>query len=93
MGTRICCKCKMELNMNNFHFINKKLGLKSWMCKKCSKEYHANYSIENKEKLKNFYEKNKEKKLAKNRKWQKENKDKVRKLHSSEKYKKNAEKI
>lgn len=83
METKICKKCNIEKNIDEFTKNKKsKDGLKYW-CKQCVKEYNKQYkkeySIKNRDKIKN-----------KKREYYKLNKEKINK-HNKENYYKNKE--
>jgi hypothetical protein len=103
---KICSKCKIEKNKNEFGIDNySKTGLTS-QCKLCRNEYNKNsenfkilkkkYKIDNyeliKKQNKEYYNKNKIKILDKNKKWSNENKDRHRYL-TKEWSKNNKEKL
>lgn len=62
-GNKICCKCKIEQNLNNFCKNKNNFDNKNNKCKKCSQEYYKN----NKERHSNY-----------NKKYNKKHKDKLR---------------
>ena len=47
MKTKVCTKCKIEKDIDNFSKSNKKDGLSYW-CKECFKIYTKNNYLKNK---------------------------------------------
>ena len=47
METKICCRCKQEKPVSEFH---KKKDKYQWICKECRKKYHRQHYLANKEK-------------------------------------------
>lgn len=84
---KICSKCGLELNVNNFCKDKRhKDGLAS-SCKKCHKEVCQKYRENNRDKISernykeynaNYYEENKEREKERSRNYGKNNKDKVK---------------
>lgn len=82
MNTKICSKCCIEKNIDEFAKDKKtKDGLRCW-CKLCNKEYNNKYFNDNKEKIlnhqKEYYKNNKDIMLEKQRKYCQEHKDEIR---------------
>jgi len=100
--TKICSRCKIKKNTNDFDFRNKKNGwLFSW-CKQCRKDYYnenkehfqkykKNYKKENKEKIKQqdkeYRKKNKERLKLKDIDYRKNNKKKLKEYYNKNKIK------
>lgn len=55
--TKICSKCKIEKDIEEYHFTDKKKGLRKSKCKDCQAEYIQSYKANNEEKLKNIWRK------------------------------------
>ena len=78
--TKVCTRCNKRRSIDNFP---KKAT--TTKCKKCFKEYqHENYV--------KYYQKQKEKWLAKNREWKRNNKDKI-KAYFKKWYQNNKDKV
>jgi hypothetical protein len=79
--TKICSKCKVEKDVDEFPRDKKyKDGLYCW-CKKCKREYYQLYYIENKEEIdernKQYGQNHKEEKKESDKKWKEKNKEKL----------------
>jgi hypothetical protein len=82
-----CGKCKLIKNLREFHLSTKrKCGYSSY-CKKCKKEYVINNSEKEKQRKKNWYMKNRELTIRRNRERLKNNPEK-RKKYLRDYYKK-----
>ena len=93
-----CGHCKQLLPESEFGFRNN--GKVNPICKSCKREYNKKHYEENREYLilcvKEYAEKNKEKKAQDNRKWRIKNREKIRDYmykYSQEYYKQNKEKV
>lgn len=79
METKICCRCGLEKELNDFP--KEKDKFKN-PCKKCKREYLKEYYFKNKDKAvqqnKEYYLQNKEKILSLNKEYRLKNKDKIR---------------
>lgn len=80
MKIKICTKCDLEKNINEFHkFKHSKDGHKT-ICKICSSKTSKKYVKENKDKLKKYRHDNKEKRNEQNKKWREQNIERMRVL-------------
>lgn len=79
METKICCRCGLEKELNDFP---KEKGKPRNPCKNCKKEYLKEYYSDNKNKAKEhnkkYYLENKEKMLSLNKEYRLKNKDKIK---------------
>jgi hypothetical protein len=71
---RVCHKCKVEKPISEFSQNKTKKGNHSYICKSCNKEYMKKYYLKNKEKLDSI-----------NKQWYYDNIDR-RKIYDSEYY-------
>lgn len=97
METKLCKKCNLEKNIDNFR--TKKVKGKFYIysyCRKCERDINKNYIINHNEKRKEYMKKyridNKEKIENKRKEYRKNNIEKVR-IWNNKSYKKNKEKI
>lgn len=78
MKTKICSKCRIEKNIDNFRKEKRtKIGLQS-QCKDCEKEYRLKNTEKQKLYMKEYYKKNKETLSQKNKKYREEHKEEKR---------------
>lgn len=78
--TKVCGRCKKELELNNDNFAifkRNKDGFAS-MCKPCKREYDREYRKKNKEKIKVKQQKYSEQRKVYHKKWYKENQEYVK---------------
>ena len=79
MNTKICCRCGLEKEISEFTTWK---GKPKNPCKKCNKEYLKEYYYKNKEKAikhnKDYYLQNKERLLSLNKEYRLKNKDKIK---------------
>jgi hypothetical protein len=94
MTTRICTKCKIEKDIEEFYSHSR--GLKRTYCKKCEIEYGLQYQKDHPDQMRKkrskYYKKNKEKLSAINKIWMKEHREE-RKLYNQEYNRINRERI
>ena len=75
MNTKICTKCKIEKDINNFRKEKRtKVGLQS-QCKQCEKEYRLKNHEKRIEYMKEYYKKNKKELLQKNKAYRENHKE------------------
>ncbi len=55
--TKICSKCKIEKDINNFHFNSKEEGTRKSKCKDCQAKYIQSYKAKNPDKVKDIWRK------------------------------------
>ncbi|HUS49078.1 MAG TPA: hypothetical protein VMZ91_02880 [Candidatus Paceibacterota bacterium] len=86
---KICTKCKIEKEIDDFHKDKNHKDGHSYICKQCKRGYWKKYSKENKEKLnkqcKKYREKNKDKRNKQSKKWREKNKDYIEKKRKENK--------
>jgi len=96
---KICKKCEIEKELEQFHKDNRTKDGREGSCKECKKKYQqenkerikenkSKYYLENKEKFKEYKKDNKEKFKEYNKKYRDKNKDKKYKLTEEQKLKK-----
>jgi len=73
--TRVCCDCKIEKDIEQFHYSNKAKGIHKYYCKNCAKIRNISMKELHKEYNKEWYKKNKEKRLIQTNQWKKDNKE------------------
>lgn len=88
---KICSKCKIEKDLNHFHFKNKKLNTYRTICKECIKKYNNKNSENIKKRKAEKYIINKDNLLEEKKRYYNNNKEKIRESHKNY-YKENREK-
>lgn len=86
MNTKICSKCKIEKNINDFGKDSSRKNGLSYLCKNCLIVKSSNYKKNNAEKIKHSYseyrKKNKEKMKISRKKYRENNKEKITKYRT-----------